>query len=138
MPNDSATQTDLSRIDPRAIERVSGKAWQPLREPFLRLSRLLLDASPGAESELTTIYVKYSVVTSAGKTPFAVVWVKRSAELVVGLALPDGHDDPSLQPPPAGMKYPLLTKYFVVGHDGTLPDRLAEWARASVAAVTAR
>lgn len=138
MTDSASASLDLSRIDPRAIERVSGPAWQLLREPFLRLSRILLDANPAAQSELTTIYVKYSVETSGGKTPYAVVWVKRSSELVVGLALPEDVDHPSLQPPPAGMKYPLLTRYFVVSQVGQLPKDLFDWARLAHDNVAAR
>ncbi len=119
------------RLDPRAIERVSGPAWEGLRNPFLELSDVLLAVSPHASAQLTTIYVKYRTNADTDGSVFAVAWLKRSTELVVGLALPENQIPPQLGTAPRGMKYPGLTGYLRLGADTSVPPDLAEWARAA-------
>lgn len=123
------------RLDPRAVERTSGPAWQPLYSLFLQLSEVLLDAHPEATSALTTIYVKFETESPEGRRPFAVVWLKRSSELAVGLALPHAVSHARLIDPPAGMKYPLLTRFLILRPGDSLPPELAEWSRLAVATV---
>lgn len=128
MMTKSPTACPVPRLDPKAFDRLSGKSWAALLPDFLQLSRVLLAAAPDAHSELTTIYVKFCLPVASKSSPYAVVWVKRSSELVVGMALPEDLECADLGDPIAGMKYPLLTKYFVVRPGGGLPSGLADWA----------
>jgi hypothetical protein len=120
----------IERLDARAIDRVSGPAWEPLRDAFFHIGDILLAVSPETKSELTTIYVKFCT-TNAGTEVFAVVWLKSSKEIVVGLALPDDFESPHLAPPPKGTKYKGLTKYFVVHPGEQIPADLHHWANAA-------
>ena len=118
----------IGRLDENAVDRVRGPAWNALRAAFLDASRVLLAVSPEATSELTTIYVKFC--TSAAKNVvYAVVWLKNSKQIIVGLSLPGDDGSPLLGPPPPGTQYKGLTKYLTIRAGGAVPDALADWAR---------
>jgi hypothetical protein len=117
----------VERIDPRVIKRVSGPAWKPLRGQFDRISDALLAVSPTAHGELTTIYVKY-VADEIGNQPYGVVWLKKSTELVVGFALPEGYESSELRPPLQGYKYAKLTAFLRVTPQDLLPEHVYQWA----------
>lgn len=118
----------LSRLDERAVQRISGPAWRPIRGVFLEISDHLLAVSPEAIARLTTIYVKYLPSPSSSGV-YAVVWLKTSKRIVVGLALPDDVDAPLLDLPPKGMTYKGLTKYFSLTADDLVPKELPTWAK---------
>ena len=118
----------MNQLDERAIRKVSGPAWRPLKEAFLQISEDLLAVSEDAVGELTTIYVKYCCFNS-GRDVYAVVWLKSSKYLVVGLSLPDDFDSPGLGDAPTGMQYSGLTKYFILSPGGDVPSILSEWAK---------
>jgi hypothetical protein len=118
----------IDRLDEKAIRKVSGPSWAPLREPFLEMSRRLLSVAPEAKAELTTIYVKYCTAP-AGTQVYAVAWLKTSKEIVVGMSLPESVEHPRLEDARPGMKYRGLTKYFEVTVDNPVPDELEAWAR---------
>ncbi len=117
------------RLDPRACERVKGSAWDGIRSQFLELSKILLDVAPSTVSELTTIYVKYLPMRNAEAKPFAVVWLKNSKQMTVGLALPISAQSHGVGPPPLGMSYAGLTGYVTISAGESLPDELSELAR---------
>ena len=119
----------MGSLDPRAVKKVSGPSWEPLKRQFDEICDSLLAVSQDAAGELTTIYVKFQVV--ARGPVYAVMWVRRSSELVVGLSLPDGVRGAHLYDPPRSMKYPGLTRYFTVRHGDDVPSELREWARIS-------
>ena len=116
----------LERLDARACDRVSGPAWSVLYDHFCSIHSTLIGVSPDVSGNLTTIYIKYD--TPALPRPFAVVWVKKASEIIVGLALPEGEHPTGLAGPPPGCKYAGLTAYFKVAQGGTVPPRLSEWA----------
>ena len=118
----------MERLDSRTIQRVSGPAWNAIRSLFERVSDTLLSVCPSATGELTTIYVKYGSAETGGR-PYAVVWVRKSTELTVGLALPDGFTSPDLKPAPSRYKYAGLTGYFQLTPDNEPPASLEQWAK---------
>lgn len=118
-----------TRLDPRAIQRVSGPSWVPLKQTFLDLSECLLSVSDEATARLTTIYVKYQVASESSDPVFAVAWVKTSREIVVGLAFPEERVPDTLKPPLAGMLYPGLTGYLVLRAGDQIPAEFGDWAR---------
>jgi hypothetical protein len=122
---------NVERLDPKAIERVSGPSWEGLRDKFLAISRALLDVAPETDSELTTIYVKFRTKHGPPGKVFAVVWLKKSTELVVGLALPSDVTDDVLAAAPAGHKYPGLTAYLRLRPTDAVPDGVKAWAKAA-------
>lgn len=128
MPDNSNTP---NRLDPRACAKVAGKAWAPLQPVFMAASTALLCADDNATSHLTTIYVKYEVPCGDAVIPFAVVWLKRSSELVIGLALPEDYQHTRLLPPVPGYSYPNLHKYLVLRQGDELPADFAMWAELS-------
>jgi hypothetical protein len=125
---DAARMPMVERLDQRAIEKMSGPSWEPLRPIFFDTSLVLLAVSPEAMSELTTIYVKFFIST-ARRDVYAVVWLKNSKQIVIGLSLPDEVESAHLCPPPQGMKYRGLTKYLTLRPGEEIPDELADWAR---------
>ena len=127
----------IERLDEKAVQRVSGPAWEALRAVFFDASRVLLAVSPAATSELTTIYVKFCV-SAAKKDVYAVVWLKNSKQIIVGLALPEEVDSPLLGPPPQGTQYKGLTKYLTIRPGGAIPDALADWARFAFTSVSVK
>jgi hypothetical protein len=117
----------IVRLDAKAVQKVSGPSWAPLKEPFLEISRKLLSVAPDTRAELTTIYVKFCT-TPAGIEVYAVAWLKTSKEIVVGMSLPESVDHPRLGNARPGMKYKGLTKYFGVTVDNSVPHELEAWA----------
>ncbi len=120
----------MSDLDERTIERVSGPAWNNLRDTFLRISDILLSVDNEATSELTTIYVKFFVGNhQTGMKVYAVVWLKKSTELVIGLALPPTVDSLGLVDPPPQKKYAGLTRYLIIKEADSIPPELKVWAQ---------
>lgn len=119
-----------TQLDPRAVERVSGPSWQALKPAVLEIGDTLLGASKSAKSNLTTIYVKFE---RPGGSVYAVMWIKKSTQAVVGLALPEGTEHERLHDAPKGMTYPGLTRYFTVQEGDDVPGELAEWGRVAFA-----
>ncbi|MBC7818538.1 MAG: hypothetical protein IAG10_16750, partial [Planctomycetaceae bacterium] len=79
----------MNRLDPDAVARVSGPRWSTLRPAFIEISDAMLAVSPEATGRLTTIYVKFQFMRGDSVIVYAVAWIKKSSEIVVGLALPD-------------------------------------------------
>jgi len=119
----------VERLDSRAIDRLDGPNWQRLRPLFEEVSSALLSVSPNARGELTTIYVKFGSPSETAGEPYAVVWIKKSTEMVVGLALPDEVTSPLLGPPPPRHKYTGLTAYLTMKPGDAVPAELSTWAK---------
>lgn len=128
----------MDRLSPQALERVSGPSWGQLKATFLQVSEILLDVGPETHGQLTTIYVKYTTTRDPAADVYAVVWVKTSKQLLVGMALPDGIADEHLGDPPAGTKYKGLTKYFILRPGEPVPERLRDWAEEAYKSVLNR
>jgi len=120
----------MGQLQSQVLEKVSGPAWDQIRPAFLQVNDALLAVGPETRGQLTTIYVKYTT-TPAATEVYAVVWIKTSKQIVVGLALPESVEDGGLGNPPAGTRYKGLTKYFVLRPGDGVPERLHEWARAA-------
>lgn len=118
----------MERLDSRAVERISGPAWEGIRPQFNQIAEAILSVAEDTKGELTTIYIKYSGPSTRNR-PYAVVWVKKSTELVVGFSLPSVTASPLLQAAPAGCKYAGLTKYFVIRPGDSVPPDVTDWAR---------
>lgn len=123
--------SNLERLDYNAIERVNGPSWKHLKNTFLELSEILLDAAPSGVAKLTTSYVKFQLSNSPTSGVYAVVWIKSSKNFVLGLALPESANR-QLGPPPAGMSYKGITWYIQFKPGDSLPDSLRRWAAQSV------
>jgi hypothetical protein len=114
------------RLDPKALKKVSEQTWVPIRAVFDRLNQVLLSVSPTARGTLITIYIKYAA-PETGDRPYAVLWVRKSTELVLGLALPAGTEPPGLTPDPGRYKYANLTRYLTLAAGTTVPAELPAW-----------
>ncbi len=118
---------NTERLDPKAVKRLEGPAWDPLRLKIGMVNDILLDVSKSATGQLTTIYIKYSSPETAGN-PYAVVWIRKASELVVGLSLPDDIQHLRLIDAPKGYAYAGLTKYFVLDANTFVPLEFEGWA----------
>lgn len=118
----------IEQLGPKAIAKISGKAWDELRLNFLTVCGLLLDVSPDAYGELTTTYVKFTIGTTHVSRVYAAMWVKSSKSFTVGLALPDDYKHPMFTEALKGMLYKGLTKYITITSEDTIPDECGEWA----------
>ena len=119
----------VERVDERTTARLSGRSWQDMRPIFEQISSTLLSVCPTAKGELTTIYVKYASPTETANKPYAVVWIWKTTEIVVGLALPEGFSSPHLSPAPDRYKYAGLTAYFTLKTGDSVPSELDDWAK---------
>lgn len=117
------------RIDERIFKRIDGPKWAGIRKSFPPVNEDLLSVAPNTRARLTTIYVKYELTAQDGSPVYAVVWLKRSSELVVGLCLPDSVKSKTLGPAPAGMIYAGLTKYITIPQGEPPPLELKKWAK---------
>ena len=118
----------MGALSARIIAKVSGPAWKPLCGQFLQMARLLLAASPDADSQLVSAYVKFTTNSDPQTRVFAAIWLKSSKRLIVGLALPEEYEAEELGPALPGTMYKGLTKYFVVERGSAVPKGFAEWA----------
>jgi hypothetical protein len=118
--------TDLPQ---HALAMISGPAWEPLRGQFVEIGDSLLAVAADVHCESLGRYFKFTTDASPDSPAYAVVWLKSSAKLIVGLALPEIYEAEELGPPLPKTVYRGLTKYFTVDRGGRVPERLAEWAR---------
>ena len=119
----------MADTDPKAIERVSGPSWEALRPAFLRVADVLLATGHNSGSQLTTIYVKFTVGQEPSSPVFAVAWLKSSKRLVIGFAMPDGFQSERLGSAPSGMSYKGLTHYLTIESGDEVPGVLLTWAK---------
>ncbi len=116
----------MERLDIRAIERISGPSWDHIRSLFGCIHRALIDTDGCVGGTLTTIYVKYGL-SNNNSSPFAVVWLKKSNEIIVGLSLPPEVELEGLSDPIPGYKYSGLTRYIRLNADSILPIDFSTW-----------
>jgi hypothetical protein len=119
----------MGTISDKARDKVSGPSWDALRSQFSEITETLLSVNPDTFADLTTIYIKFTLNNASSSPVFAVMWVKSSKQLVVGLALPESLGIEGLGPAPKGMNYKSLTGYFVVEPGTPVPVELAGWAK---------
>jgi len=119
---------ETGQLGPKAIQKISGKAWDQLRLNFLVVCGHLLDVSPNTHGELTTSYVKFTIGNSHLSRVYAALWVKNSRSFTVGLALPDECKHPLFTDALKGMSYKGLTKYVTITPEDTIPDPCSQWA----------
>jgi hypothetical protein len=128
----------MGEIDPKAIERVSGPSWEALRPAFVKVADTLLAVAPSTGSQLTTIYVKFTIGREPSSPVFAVVWLKNSKRLVVGFSMPEGFQSDLLGDTPSGMNYKGLTHYLTIEPGDEIPDALHTWVKAAYENVSRR
>lgn len=133
-----SSENHLKAVDPRVTERIAGAAWEGIRQRFSKACSHLLGVSPASTSELTTIYVKFSVTEHPGAEVFAVAWLKSSKNVVIGFALPDDFSDPQLTPAPSGMVYQGLTRYYAINSNSEIPSSFPAWANTAFQIATSR
>lgn len=126
------------RLDERAVKRVSGPAWERIRPQFDEVNSALLRVGDDVRGELTTIYIKYKSDKSEKDEPFAVLWVKKSTELLLGLSLPEEVESPSFQEPPNKLKYGQLSKYILIPVGSEVPSDIVQLAEAAYAHTMAK
>lgn len=119
----------MGTISDKALKKVAGPAWDALRTAFSEITETLLSVDPDTFADLTTIYIKFTLTDEASSPVYAVMWVKSSKQLVVGLALPDDMRCEGLGPAPKGMNYKSLTGYFTVEQNSPVPAELEGWSR---------
>jgi len=100
-----------------------------LPQQFKVRQQCLLSLGGDITAELTTIYVKYKYSPDAMSEIFAVVWVKNTTQIVVGLAFPEDKIPSELSPAPARHNYRPLNGYFVLRPGDALPASFPDWAR---------
>ena len=82
----------------------------------------------GRPADLLSQYVKFTTTAAPNGPAYAVVWLKSSKRLIVGLALPEAYEAEGLGAPLPKTTYRGLTKYFAVEAGSTVPGGLATWA----------
>lgn len=122
----------MERLDERARQRVGGAAWDAIRPKFEQINEALMSVSDTTTGELTTIYIKYTSAET-GSNPFAVLWVKKSTEMTLGLALPENFKSEQISGPARNMKYTGLTGYITIGLDDDVPKEISDWVSAAYA-----
>jgi hypothetical protein len=121
----------LEKLSSDAVQRINGPSFQPLRQAFFDISEILLSVAQEPVGVLTTIYVKYQLTSALTSGVFAVLWLKNSKQIVLGLALPEDFESPLLGSAPAGTKYKGITKYLTIKPGDALPEELPQWAAAA-------
>jgi hypothetical protein len=117
----------MGHLDANSIRKTSGPAYDKVRPQLDRITAALLAVSPTAQGILTSSYIRFVEGPEAESVPYAVLWVKSSKRVALGLALPEGVDSDLLKPPDKHT-YGGLTRYFSVVPGGSVPDEIGEWA----------
>lgn len=120
---------EMGVLSERVRSYVSGPAWEPIRGSFMSICEEFLGVDAESRGELTTIYVKFSITTQIGEQVYAVVWLRSSKQLVIGMSLPDEIESPMLGAAPKRCSYKGLTKYFTICPGDALPNELEGWAK---------
>jgi hypothetical protein len=118
-------------LDQRTIDRISGPAWTAIRPLFNSISSSLLGVSNSSRGELTTIYVKFTA-DETDSQPYAIVWLRKSSQLTIGLSLPDCIEHTAFSPMPKGCKYAGISKYIELTSDATKPDGFDDLAAEAI------
>jgi hypothetical protein len=119
-------------LDMRATNRVSGPAWKTIKPHIDVVNAALLGVSPTSRGELTRIYIKYTTAET-GCQPFAVMWVRSSSEIVIGLALPPDFHIGKIRAPLKPIAYSGLTTYFCLSARDAFPAGIETWSAAAYA-----
>lgn len=122
-------------LDQRAIDKIGGPAWAPIRPLFNSIVSGLLGVSNTSRGELTTIYIKFTS-NETGSQPYAIVWLRRSSQLTIGLALPDNTEHPAFSPMPKGCKYVGISKFLELTSGDQKPDGFDDLAAEAIKNVT--
>lgn len=117
------------RNDPRIAKKLRTAAWDDLRPLYEKMHRTLLSLDEHVAAELTTIYVKYKYTDELLAQVFAVIWLKTTKRIDVGLALPNDAFDKELMSPPPRLRYPPLNAFFSLQAGDELPKEFCTWAR---------
>ena len=117
------------RNDPKINERLRSEAWNDLRPLFDEMHCTLLSLDEQVAAELTTIYIKYKYTDELLSQVFAVIWLKTTKRIDVGLALPKDAFDKELMSPPPRLRYPPLNAFFSLQAGDELPKEFSTWAR---------
>ena len=118
----------MEQLDPRAEQKLSGPAWEKVRLQIETIHNALTAVSPTARGELMAIYIKYVSEETKGQ-PFAVLWIKTSKQLVLGLALPEPFDSGELEQAPERHTYAGVTGYLTLKPGELVPSDVPRWAR---------
>lgn len=116
----------MERLSDDVKQKIAGAAWDGLREKFYDACNRILNASPSATGELTTVYIKFAVSAEPNAPVYAVIWLKNSRKWIIGLALPDDVNAGEFVDPPK--RYAGLTKYFYITPEDPVPSSLDAWA----------
>lgn len=126
----------MSQLTQEAVEKIKGPAWDGVREMIMQISEELLSVSGEAGNALTTIYVKFTIGSGAASPVYAVMWLKTSKEVTVGLAMPEPLDE-GLGAAPPRMSYKGITGYFSLKVGDSVPEKLSFWAQKAFQTIVA-
>ena len=118
----------MGNLSSKVIEKVAGPSWDGSREKLMDIFNTLLSVSSDTSGELATNYVKCTVTDQVVSPVFAVVWIKTSKKITIGLALPESFESDKLGAAPPGTVYKGLTGYFTLTEDDDVPFELSHWA----------
>ena len=117
----------MGNLSSRVIDKVDGPSWDGSREKLMDIFNTLLSVSPDTRGELATSYVKCTVTDEVVSPVFAVVWIKTSKKITIGLALPESFESDKLDVAPPGAVYKGLTGCFTLTQDDDVPHELHRW-----------
>lgn len=83
---------------------------------------------------MTTIYVKF-LDQETRPQPYAVLWIKKASEMVLGLALPNGDTPPYFTLPPHGYRYEGPTRHVTIHEGDEIAPDLGDWVHVAYAHV---
>ena len=118
----------MGNLSSKVIDKVAGPSWDGNREKLMDIFNTLLSVSPDTRGELATSYVKCTVTDQVVSPVFAVVWIKTSKKITIGLALPESFESDKPVAAPPGTVYKGLTGYFTLTEDDDVPFELTHWA----------
>jgi len=121
----------MGALTQRTYDKLNTPRWKSLRDLFIRVGNVILEASPDAQGDLAGTYVKFTIGPTPTSPTYAAVWPKMSLpkRLIVGLALPESFQAAGLGPPPERIFYHGLTKFLVIEEGQAVPEGLAGWAQ---------
>lgn len=121
-------------LDERAIKRLQGRAWDAIRPVLDDVTQSLLSVDESARGVLTTIYIKFTSAATRD-TPYAILWVRKSQQIILGLAHPEPLPDGLGNAPAGNLKYNGITGYLTLNVGDIIPSDLNGWVLAAYQSV---
>lgn len=119
----------MRKYNEKIDNKINGPAWNNIRDKIKHVIQLLLAVDESTVAELTTIYIKFKITDKIIFPVYAVLWLKSSKKILLGLATHDKINNEVIIDPPSDRKYKGLKSYLWLKENEDIPTGLEIWIK---------